>query len=238
MAVEGARRLMDYQDAAYAHMYLDRLSALHKLDDGRDGWALTREAARYLALWMSYEDTIRVADLKVRAQRMQRVRTHVKASAGEIVRVTEFLHPRFPEVCDTLPRSLGRRMRDSAFAKRLLGPLFAKGRFIETTGFAGFAMLSLLASLRRWRRSTLRYAEEDARIEAWLELVREAARIDSEAAVEIIRCQRLIKGYGETYERGLSAFHETIATYTRAASKPDAASVLRAAREAALASKH
>ena len=27
---------------------------------------LTRETARYLALWMSYEDTVRVADLKTR----------------------------------------------------------------------------------------------------------------------------------------------------------------------------
>jgi len=57
---------MDYQDCAYARLYLDRLANIRASDDGSDDWALTSEAARYTALWMSYEDTIRVADLKIR----------------------------------------------------------------------------------------------------------------------------------------------------------------------------
>ena len=47
-------------------LYLHRLQPIADRDDAEG--ALTREVARYLALWMSYEDVIRVADLKTRAR--------------------------------------------------------------------------------------------------------------------------------------------------------------------------
>ena len=50
----------------------ERLRRVAAID--RDG-ALTAEAARYLALWMSYEDVIRVADLKTRPERFAKVRS-------------------------------------------------------------------------------------------------------------------------------------------------------------------
>ncbi len=66
--------------------------------------AVAREMARALALWMSYEDVMRVAQLKLRRARMDEVRDEVKAAPGQIVHVTEYMHPRWQEVCDTLPR--------------------------------------------------------------------------------------------------------------------------------------
>ena len=42
---------------------------------------LLAETARHLALWMTYEDTIRVADLKTRATRFERVRGEVRRRA-------------------------------------------------------------------------------------------------------------------------------------------------------------
>ena len=60
----GIVRLADYQDVSYANEYLDRLGPLR--DSGPE---LLNETARCLALWMSYEDTIRVADLKTRRTR-------------------------------------------------------------------------------------------------------------------------------------------------------------------------
>ena len=236
MAVEGVRRLLDYQDYAYASLYLDRLVELHGVDSERGGWRLTREAARYLALWMAYDDTIRVADLKIRDTRVKRVRSEVGARNGQLVNVTEFMHPRFREFCDTLPRRIGRRLLHSTWANRLLGRFFAKGRFIETTSLVGFTVLALLASLRRWRRSTLRYAEEQARILAWLKLIQTAARDNPDAAVEIIQCQRLIKGYGDTYAHGLAAFDRIIAAYVGMKDEPDVAPKIRGLREAALGS--
>ncbi|MGB6309087.1 MAG: indolepyruvate oxidoreductase subunit beta family protein, partial [Steroidobacteraceae bacterium] len=64
-AREGVRRMIDYQDMAYAGLYLDRLEAVIALEGaGSESFALTEAVARGLALWMSFEDTIRVADLK------------------------------------------------------------------------------------------------------------------------------------------------------------------------------
>ncbi len=222
-ALEGVRRLMDYQDAAYAGLYLDRLDSL----GGNPG--LLTEAARHLALWMSYEDTIRVADLKVRASRFARVRGEVKAKDDQIVRLTEYMHPRLEEVCETLPAGIGRRILASEGWSRRLKPLFAKGRHVETTSLRWFLMLSLLAGWRRWRRDTLRYLIEQARIEEWLTLVRTS---DADVAVELVRCQRLIKGYGETFERGLGNYRRIVDRYR--AGGLDAAGIRRL-REAALA---
>src|SRR3546814_1717987 len=58
---------------------------------------------------MSYEDTIRVADLKVRAGRFKRVREEVRAGPEEILGITEYMHPRPEEVCETLPAAIRRR---------------------------------------------------------------------------------------------------------------------------------
>ncbi len=235
-AVEGVRRLLDYQDAPYANLYLDRLAAIHALDKGRGDWHLTRETARYLALWMSYEDTIRVAGLKVRGTRVARVHRDARASANEIVAITEFMHPRVREFCETLPRVIGRPLLNSQVAQRALAPLFRKGRFIETTNVSGFLMLSFIASLRRWRRLTVRFAEEDARISTWLETVRSTAGTDPATALEIVRCQRLIKGYGDTFDRGLATFNAIMAKYREIAGSPGASAQVRVMREAALGS--
>ena len=57
---------------------------------------------------MSYEDTVRVAELKIRATRFARVRDEVKATPGQLLHINEFLHPRVDEIADTLPAVLGR----------------------------------------------------------------------------------------------------------------------------------
>ncbi len=222
-AIEGARRLMDYQDADYADLYLTRLEGLAGNAD------LIAEAARFLALWMSYEDTIRVADLKIREGRFRRVRDEVKARDDQIVQLTEYMHPRLEEICETLPAGIGRAILASPGLSRRLARLFGKGRHVETTSLRWLVMLNMLAGMRRWRRGTLRYQTEQARIEAWLDLVRSA---DPEVAIELVKCQRLIKGYGDTFERGLGSFNRIMQRYQ--AGGLTAAGIARL-REAALA---
>src|SRR6516162_5257248 len=57
----GIERVADYQDLAYARLYLQRLRPIIALDTARgDGAPLLQETARQLALGMAYEDTIRV----------------------------------------------------------------------------------------------------------------------------------------------------------------------------------
>ena len=223
LAIEGVRRLMDYQDAGYADLYLTRLESLTGDAD------MIAEAARHLALWMSYEDTIRVADLKIRDTRFERVRTDVRAADDQIIQLTEYMHPRLEEVCETLPAALGRGILARPRLSALLGRFFTKGRHVETTSLRWFLTLSILASGRRWRRSTLRYQSEQARIVAWLELVRGA---EPDAALELVRCQRLIKGYGDTFERGLHNFMQIVERYRAGGLS---ASGIARLREAALA---
>lgn len=240
LVIEGVKRMLDYQDGDYARLYLDRLASVRDYDSqvaaGHDH-ALTAAVARYLALWMSYEDTIRVADLKTRATRFSRFRGEVKAASDQIVYVTEFMHPRYVEVCETLPAGLGNWLLNSPRIERLFAPLFKRGRQIRTAHLGGFLMLHLLAGLRRWRRGTLRYRLEQQRIDAWLERVKSMATAQRryDVALEIAECQRLVKGYSDTHERGLGNFNRLMGVVDSAPQRPDLADVLKRLRNAALA---
>lgn len=229
-ALHGVERLLDYQDAAYAHLYLDRLRDIAALDEAP--FMLAAETARHLALWMSYEDTIRVADLKIRSTRFSRVRDEVRAEDSQLLGVTEFMHPRLQEVCETLPAPIGRFILARAGLSRWLGRFFTEGRHVRTTRLGWFLMLRMVAGMRRWRRSTLRFQEEQERICHWLADVHALASVDRAAALELVHCQQLIKGYGDTFERGLGNFRRIMA-----ACPPDARSAARLAqlRAAALA---
>ena len=238
LVAEGIRRLMDYQDSAYAELYLGRLMRVLERDAAAGGIArgfqLSASIARYLALWMSYEDTIRVADLKTRSSRVARFRGEVRAAPGQIVHVSEFMHPRFQEFCETMPATLGLWLSRSTTAARVSAPLFRRGRQVSTGKIGGFIALYLLAGLRRWRHATLRYQVEQARIDAWLERILQTTGA-YDLAVEIAECQRLVKGYGDTHERGLRHFDRIMQFIDRAAARAELAAQVRRLRSAALA---
>ncbi|SLK02162.1 indolepyruvate oxidoreductase subunit beta family protein [Novosphingobium mathurense] len=229
-ALHGVAKLMDYQDGSYASLYLDRLERISALDAAP--FELTAEAARHLALWMSYEDTIRVADLKTRGSRLDRVRGEVKAQDDQLLSITEFMHPRLQEVCETLPEGIGRRILGSKVLSGFLGRFFTEGRHVETTSLRWFLALRLVAAMRKWRPRSLRYYEEQVRIERWLGLIGSEAQRDCAVALELVRCQRLIKGYGETFERGLRNYERIIAEHRH---QPRDAAEIRRLRDLALA---
>lgn len=230
-----AARLSDYQDAAYASLFLERVAQILALETpGRGSAQLTAVTARSLALWMSFEDVIRVAQVKTRAGRPEQIRQEVRANPGELVRVSEFVKPRVEEICATLPAGLGRFMLGSTRAKRILSR-FTAGRQIPTSRIGGFALLRCIAGLRRFRRATLRFQTEQERIELWLQQIRSVAAADYALAVEIAECQNLVKGYGDTHERGWRSFSEICALAAGLAGTSKGAQQLRALREAALA---
>ena len=234
---EGVRRLADYQDLEYAEAYLDRLRAIRELDMGGDegAYRLTNETARHLALWMSYEDTIRVADLKTRSQRFRDVRKEVRAEADQPVYIVEFLHPGVEEICDTLPAPLGRLILQTKSLRSVLDRALNPGRRVSTGKLAGFLALYAVAGLRRWRRLTYRYRREMDLIDGWLAKVTAAARANYELAVETARLQRLVKGYGDTHARGLKSLTAIMDAAVEIGSGPDAAAALRGLSDAALA---
>ena len=229
---EGVRRLVDYQDADYAGLYLDRLAPFCALPDADD--ALLCETARHLALWMSYEDTIRVAELKTRSSRFERVSSEVHVREGQLLAINEFMHPRLQEICETMPAGLGRWLAGSGWPRRLVERLTRKGRVVATTSLGGFLLLYLLAGLKRWRGSTLRHELETQRIHAWLGRIAQACMVNPQLAAEVARCQRLVKGYGDTHARGLRNYEALMAAIEAAGSRMAPATV-RELRDAALA---
>ena len=241
LVLEGLRRLVDFQDAAYAVQYLDRLQATWRLAQPAPEPTpeltpeLTGHLARHLALWMSFEDTIRVADLKTRGTRFERVQGEVKAGARQVLTINEYLHPRLQEVAETLPWGLGRWLLASGLPRRLVQSLCTRGRVVQTSSLRGYLLLRAVAGLRRWRRSTLRHAAEQQRIDAWLADIQSALQAGNAAlALEVIRCQRLVKGYGDTHERGLRNYALLRKAWAEGADAPTVARL----RDAALADEH
>lgn len=236
MLLEGVRRLIDYQDPAYAVLYLDRLRPIYALPCDTDG-QLLRESARHLALWMSYEDTIRVADLKVRKSRFERVRSEVHVQQTQQLVINEFMHPRIEEICETLPAALGRWLLQPHWGHKLLARFTRQGRVVTTSSLSGYLLLYSLSRLRVWRRTTLRYQLETQRIEQWLAHIETAAAHNPALAVEVAQCQRLVKGYSDTHARGL-ANYQTLMTAVGRAGPKLAPATLRELRDSALADEH
>ena len=236
LATEGVRRLIDYQDPAYAALYLDRLAVVQALPCDGSG-ALLRDTARHLALWMGYEDTVRVADLKTRSSRFARVHAEVGLQADQQIAIHEFMHPRLEEICDTLPAGLGRWLAKPHAVHRLVARFTREGRTVSTSSLRGFLLLWGLSRLRGTRRSSLRYQHENTRIEQWLNQIATTAAVNPALAVEVAQCQRLVKGYSDTHTRGLANYQLLMHTVQTAGAML-APATLRALREAALADEH
>jgi indolepyruvate ferredoxin oxidoreductase beta subunit len=238
VALAGVRRLIDYQDPAYAALYMQRIERVVRLETAHAAaggdWSLSEATARGLALWMSFEDTIRVADLKTRAARSAEVRSEVRASPGQLIEVTEFMRPRVAEILGTFPAGLGRTLQRCAAATKLLAR-FTGGRRLKSSTISGFLLLRSLARLKRWRRGTLRYQIETARIERWLAHIEESSLHNHALAVEVARAQRLVKGYGDTHERGWRSFSMLMAELAGLQNRADGAAVLARLQQAALA---
>jgi indolepyruvate ferredoxin oxidoreductase beta subunit len=236
LVFEGSRRVLDYQDVNYVHFYLSRLERVAAVDvraRPHGAWALTEATARSLALWMSFEDTIRVADLKTRPARFERVREEILATPDQLFGITEFMKPRIEEIAGTLPARLGKWLLESPRVRRLLDR-WTGGKQIRTRTLRGFLLLHSLAGLKRWRPATLRYQEENARIEQWLDRIAQLAERQYDLAVELARAQRLVKGYGETHERGWRNFNVLLEQLDVLSAREDGAALLARLHAAAL----
>jgi indolepyruvate ferredoxin oxidoreductase, beta subunit len=237
LVFEGARRVLDYQDVSYVHLYLGRMERIAALDARvrpEGAWALTEATARSLALWMTFEDTIRVADLKTRSTRFARVREEIRAAPDQHFGITEFMKPRVTEIAGTLPARLGNWVLGSPRICRLL-ERWTGGKQVRTRTIRGFLLLHGLAGLKRWRLATLRYHEENARIEQWLERIAQLAERHYDLTVELARAQRLVKGYGDTHERGWRNFNVLLGQLEILAAREDGAALLARLQTAALA---
>lgn len=234
LAEPGLRKVVEFMDVEYGHEYFSRLQPFVQMDNAEQGWELAREAAKYISNAMAYDDVIRVADLKTRAARGDRIRTEMKADSGKLLQVTEFLHPRAEEIVGMLPARLGARWEASPKMMARIDRWFNRGRRLRSDSLRHFIMLYILGGLKTYRRRSHRHALEQAHLKKWLNLCKKTATEDYSLAVEILKCRRLIKGYSDTHARGLSKFDRAISSIELLKGRNDASQWLSRIRDAAL----
>ncbi|GAC1629664.1 MAG: hypothetical protein NVS4B4_12330 [Bradyrhizobium sp.] len=196
---EAVDRLVDYQGAGYARLYVERVRRFVGRRDVDD--ALLVDIARLMAMRMSYEDPIRIAQLKL---------TEVDAGTGDPVAasVDDFSKFRLDELIGALP---------AAVAEPVLGALEWVGwthrpvsiRF-STRSRWGIRRLKIEASLRRWRLFSVRYAEERVWVERWLHMISRTLARQPRATPAIVQTAAMVQGYGDAYRQGLADWHAII----------------------------
>ena len=171
----GIARLTDYQNETYAKLYLDRLASLNQTAPQSElGNEMVAEAARHLALWMSYEDTVRV------------------------------------------------------------GRFTKQGRIVKTTSLRGYLLLYFVSELRVTRPYSLRYALEQERISEWLNVIQGLVPTHGALALQVIKAQQLVKGYGDTHSRGWRNFQRLLTALPQFQNEADAANRLQKLQKIAL----
>ncbi|MFW2354358.1 indolepyruvate oxidoreductase subunit beta family protein [Hydrogenophaga sp.] len=238
LAAHGALRCRDYQNEAYADAFFDHVQGLVAASTPAAAEALT-EAVRHLALWMCFEDVIRVADLKTRRSRYARVALEAQVRPGDIVRVTEHFKPGIDEVAAVLPRALGERLLSLANRRGWMGKAHV-GLHIRSTSLWGFLMLRGLAWLRPLRPRSLRYAQEHETLAVWLGTMRQVLPQAPALALVLSGLPQVLKGYGDTQARGRLNYarlwsEHVVPALTGARDADTAAEGLRAALKATLA---
>jgi indolepyruvate ferredoxin oxidoreductase beta subunit len=104
---------------------------------------------------------------------------------------------------------------------------------VRTTSLRGFLLLYCVASLKPFRRGSLRHDREMRFLTEWLEAVRRAAGIDVHLAIGLAHLRNLVKGYGDTCERGRSRYQAIYSFLSENLHDPSAAMHLGALSVAA-----
>jgi indolepyruvate ferredoxin oxidoreductase beta subunit len=240
MLALGHARMLEYQDEAYANLYLRRLQSVldaERIADpaGSHNFATTREMARWLALWMAFDDIVRVADLKSRSTRWTRVKNEVKAGDSDLLKVYDHFKPGAREFAALLPNALAEKVMAWDRRRVLAGKTpWALPLKIGTHSVLGMLSLRVLAGMKWLRVRGSRYADEQRMIDKWLAGVVDGTRRGWQLGHEIALCGRLIKGYGATNERGKENLLHVLDHLAHGPSAQASAKAVAAAREAAL----
>lgn len=207
--VEACYRLLDYQDAQYVDEYLDRVRNVWEAesrllpDAAAKGWPVTRQYARHLANWMTYEDAPRVAQLKTDPERFRKIKSNFGIQKGQKFVVTEYLDPDGPQLYGILPASL---------VKKLIGSRGERFKWLQnikfpmrlkSTSVIGYGLLKMMAGFRKWRRSSYRHQQEMAMIERWEKAIERALREWPPLAEFAAEAGDLVKGYAHVREKAL-----------------------------------
>jgi hypothetical protein len=196
---DGIHLLMDYQGPSYAQLYVDRVRRFvgrHGVDE-----TMLREIARLMALRMSYEDPIRIAQLKL--AEWEAARGDPRLLPGDMI--GKF---RLDELVGALPAAVAEPVLDAlewvGWTHMPVSIRFsAKSRW-------GIRRLKIEAGLRRWRLFSVRYARERAWVERWLHMISRSLEKQPAAAPAMVQTATMIAGYGAPYRQALADWHAII----------------------------
>ena len=198
IASEAIARLIDYQGPSYATLYVHRLRRFV----GQPGVdeVMFAEIARLMAMRMSYQDPIRIAQLKL---------GEFESGAGDPrARSSEIRKFRLDELIGALPAIVAEPILDAlewaGWTHKRVSIRFS------TTSRWGIRRLKIEASLRRWRLFSVRYARERAWVERWLHMISRSLAKQPQAAFAIVQTADMIQGFGDTYRQGLADWHAII----------------------------
>jgi hypothetical protein len=219
--------LMDYQSASYAQLYVDRLG---RFVGRKDVDAATFcEIARLMANRMSYEDPIRIAQLKLVEPE--------RGAGNKVAPSTDIRKFRLDELIGSLPAPAAEPVLDVLDIvgwrqKRIAVPFSNASRW-------GVLRLKFEAGLRRWRRFSTRYEQERVWVERWLHMIARCLAKQPGAASAIVATATMIQGYGDVYRQGLADWHAIIdglakPTFDGALPLSDLAGAIAEARAAAM----
>jgi hypothetical protein len=225
VASDAIHLLIEYQGTRYARLYVERLTRFVGKRGVND--AMLLDIASLMAMRMSYEDAIRIAQLK-----LLELDAHPDTPRADDVR-----RLRLDEMVEALPTVVAEPVLD---VLEWLGWVHKRVKIhFSTASRFSIRRLKIEASLRRWRRYSIRYAKERNWVERWLHMVDRALTRQPAAAGAIVDTAAMVQGYGDAYRYGLADWHAIIdglvkPTFDGALRLPDLAGAIAEARAAAM----
>jgi hypothetical protein len=186
------RMLVEFQNAEYALLYLDRLGRFYE----RRGFspALFREIADLLAARMSFNDPIRVAQVVLGRASLADPETSTIDPPNGVYR------PEHEEFVAMFPRD-----QAETIAWLLTSMKMLRGRMrIHIDRPIGRVRLKFFLWFRRMRPTSLRHSKESSSTERWLHMIDRAHAKQPTALLEVVRSIRIVSGYGASYRLALT----------------------------------
>ena len=194
---EAIHRLVDYQGAGYANLYVHRLRRFIGRRDVDE--AMFAEIARLMAIRMSYEDPIRIAQLKL---------AEAENNPGHPPSADDVRKFRLDELVGALPAVVAEPLLD--VLERLGWVHKPVSMNFSAATRLGIRRLKIEAALRRWRLFSVRYAGERVWVERWLHMIDRSLTKQPRALSAIVQSASMVQGYGDAYRQGLADWHAII----------------------------
>ncbi|MCI0453420.1 MAG: indolepyruvate oxidoreductase subunit beta family protein [Candidatus Dadabacteria bacterium] len=210
---EAVFRLIDYQDVWYARKYMKELKGILDIDkEMKGGFKLIELFAKNLALLMSYEDGIRVAELKIKPERFKRIKEEMRIRDDQMLRVTDYLKPDAEEIYGLLPNLLVApivRFTETGLFRSFWpeNKKLTVGQKPITTSFSGFLRLWILTKLKFIRPYSYRYHKEYSLIKKYRTNIEKFARLNYELGCLVAKSAQMVKGYGRVRRKTMDAFN-------------------------------